>query len=119
VSPTRLFSAPKIRASALKPKGKALLTVATAAVLTASGLAVAALGVPAEAAPAATCPTSVGGGATVPFVEQEAECAATNGTQIGPDYTQASLASEASGRQAVQLTGQGQYVEFTLTAADN
>jgi hypothetical protein len=93
-----------------------------AALLSASGLAVAVLGAPAQAAPAApaaTCPTSVGGGASVPFVEQEAECAASNGTQIGPDYTQASLASEASGRQAVQLTGQGQYVDFTLTAPAN
>jgi hypothetical protein len=88
--------------------------------LTASGLAVAVLGAPAQAAPAAaTCPTTVSGGATVLFIEQEAECATSNGTQIGPDFTQASLASEASGRQAVQLTGQGQYVEFTLTAAAN
>ncbi|HEY4020594.1 MAG TPA: discoidin domain-containing protein [Pseudonocardiaceae bacterium] len=53
--------------------------------------------------------------------EEEAEGgnATTNGTKIGPDYTQASLASEASGRQAIQLTAQGQYVEFTLTAQAN
>ena len=59
-----------------------------------------------------------GSGATVPFVEQEAESASTNGSAIGPDYTQASLPSEASGRKAVTLNG-GQYVEFTLSAAAN
>ncbi|WP_235921428.1 discoidin domain-containing protein [Lentzea tibetensis] len=70
-----------------------------------------------QAAPAAS---AVGGnGATVPFVEQEAESAAHNGTKIGPDYTQASLASEASNRQAVTLDGGGEYVEFTLTRPAN
>ncbi len=55
------------------------------------------------------------------MTEEEAEGAnaTTNGTTIGPDYTQGSLASEASGREAVQLTAQGQYVEFTLTAQAN
>ena len=57
-------------------------------------------------------------GATVPFTSIEAENATTNGTKIGPDYTQATLASEASGRQAVSLTA-GQSVEFTLPAAAN
>ena len=51
--------------------------------------------------------------------EAEGSNATTNGTKIGPDYTQGDLASEASGRQAIQLTAQGQYVEFTLTAAAN
>jgi hypothetical protein len=60
-----------------------------------------------------------GNGATVPFTEYEAEAAATNGTKIGPDYTQASLPSEASGRQAVTLAGLGKYVEFTLTKPAN
>jgi parallel beta-helix repeat protein len=59
-----------------------------------------------------------GTGATVPFTEYEAEAAATNGTRVGPDYTQGTVASEASGRQAVSLAS-GQYVEFTLTAAAN
>jgi hypothetical protein len=53
------------------------------------------------------------------MTEYEAEAAQTNGTVIGPDYTQGDLASEASGRQAVQLTSQGQYVRFTLTAPAN
>ncbi|GAA1114102.1 glycosyl hydrolase family 28-related protein [Kitasatospora arboriphila] len=60
-----------------------------------------------------------GRGATVPFVEQEAEYAATNGTVIGPDRKYGALPSEASGRQAVALNGTGQYVEFTLTQPAN
>ncbi|WP_285746825.1 discoidin domain-containing protein [Lentzea sp. NBRC 105346] len=59
-----------------------------------------------------------GSGATVPFTEYEAETASHNGTKIGPDYTQASLASEASGRQAVTLNS-GNQVEFTLTRPAN
>ncbi|MEU6172051.1 discoidin domain-containing protein [Streptantibioticus parmotrematis] len=74
-----------------------------------------------HAKPAAAHPAAVTGGqgASVPFTEYEAENAATNGTVIGPDYTQGTVASEASGRKAVQLSGQGQYVEFTLTAPAN
>jgi F5/8 type C domain/Right handed beta helix region len=58
-------------------------------------------------------------GASTPFTTYEAENAATNGTKIGPDYTQGTVASEASGRQAVQLGSQGQFVEFTLTKPAN
>jgi parallel beta-helix repeat protein len=86
-----------------------------AAALAASGLTVLAGGTPAAAA---TCPTTASGGASVPFRTVEAECSATNGSAVGPDYTQASIASEASGRQAVRI-GTGQYVEFTLPAAAN
>ena len=86
-----------------------------AAALAASGLTVLAAGPPAAAA---TCPATASGGASVPFRTVEAECSATNGAAVGPDYTQASLASEASGRQAVRI-GNGQYVEFTLPAAAN
>lgn len=60
-----------------------------------------------------------GQGATVPFTTYEAENATTNGTVIGPDHTQGTVASEASGRKAVQLSGQGAYVQFTLTAPAN
>ncbi|GAA2691531.1 MULTISPECIES: discoidin domain-containing protein [Actinosynnema] len=60
-----------------------------------------------------------GSGASVPFVEHEAETAAHNGVVIGPDHTQGTLASEASGRRAVTLSGQGRHVEFTLTAPAN
>ncbi|GAA1890386.1 discoidin domain-containing protein [Streptomyces durmitorensis] len=57
-------------------------------------------------------------GATLPFTSVEAESATTNGTKIGPDYTQGTVASEASGRQAVRLAA-GQSVEFTLPKAAN
>ena len=60
-----------------------------------------------------------GTGATVPFTEYEAEAASTNGTIIGPSFAQGSLPSEASGREAVQLTASGQYVTFTLTSPAN
>ncbi|MGW7069257.1 discoidin domain-containing protein [Streptomyces sp. NPDC054855] len=57
-------------------------------------------------------------GATLPFTSVEAESATTNGTRVGPDYTQGTVASEASGRQAVRLAA-GQSVEFTLPKAAN
>lgn len=57
-------------------------------------------------------------GASLPFTSVEAEGATTTGTKIGPDYTQGTLASEASGRQAVRLTS-GQRVEFTAPQASN
>ncbi|MGY5006514.1 discoidin domain-containing protein [Streptomyces sp. 900105755] len=57
-------------------------------------------------------------GASLPFTSVEAESATTTGTKIGPDYTQGTLASEASGRQAVRLTS-GQRVEFTAPQASN
>ncbi|MER6226563.1 discoidin domain-containing protein [Streptomyces sp900105755] len=57
-------------------------------------------------------------GASLPFTSVEAEAATTTGTKIGPDYTQGTLASEASGRQAVRLTS-GQRVEFTAPQASN
>lgn len=73
---------------------------------------------PARSAPVVTRagldPALVAGrGARVPFLEQEAEHAHTNGTVIGPDRTAYTLPAEASGRSAVRLTP-GQYVEFTL-----
>ena len=59
-----------------------------------------------------------GTGASLGFTEYEAEAASTTGTRLGPDFTQGTVASEASGREAVQL-GAGQYVQFTLTSAAN
>ncbi|GIH08064.1 mycodextranase [Rhizocola hellebori] len=68
---------------------------------------------------AALDPALVAGrGASVSFLEQEAEKAATNGTVIGPDRTAYTLPAEASGRSAVKLLP-GQYVEFTLPQAAN
>jgi hypothetical protein len=52
-------------------------------------------------------------------VEYVAENGATNGRIVGPDRTFTTLASEASGRRAVLLEGQGEFVEFTLSAPTN
>src|SRR4029453_2041997 len=61
---------------------------------------------------------TAGRGASVRFVEQEAENAPTDGAVIGPDRSAYTLPAEASGRSAVKLTP-GQYVEFTLPRAAN
>ncbi|HEX4791625.1 MAG TPA: discoidin domain-containing protein [Actinospica sp.] len=83
----------------------------TATFLAAPALTLAASG----AAHAATTP-----GASVPFTEYLAATqGTTNGTVLPVDYQFGSLQAEATGRQAVELTGQGQYVSFTLTAAAN
>ena len=58
-------------------------------------------------------------GATVPWIEYEAEAASTNGSVLGPDRTFGTIASEASGRRAVRLDNVGQYVELTSTARAN
>ncbi|MFI6084755.1 glycosyl hydrolase family 28-related protein [Streptomyces sp. NPDC051217] len=96
----------------------AVLSVATAVAVAATGLTLVAptatAGPPAGPAPAAV----VAAGATLPFTSVEAESATTDGTAVGPDYTQGTLASESSGRRAVQLAA-GQSVEFTLPAAAN
>jgi hypothetical protein len=62
---------------------------------------------------------TAGRGATLPFVEHEAENVVFTGTVIGSNRSEGTLAGEASGRKAVQLTGAGQYVEFTLTQPAN
>ncbi|MDQ7806301.1 glycosyl hydrolase family 28-related protein [Amycolatopsis sp. A133] len=101
MSPSSVSSAPKNRFGAL-----------AAAVIAAAGLTIATV-------PAGNAALAAGRGATVPFLEQEAETAATNGSVIGPNRAAGTLAGEASGRKAVTLSGQGQYVEFTLTAPAN
>ncbi|HEY0934118.1 MAG TPA: mycodextranase, partial [Trebonia sp.] len=68
------------------------------------------------AAPAAV---TGGTGAKLPYAEVQAESSATNGTVIGPSYTQGQLADEASGRKAVTLQGSGKYVTFTTPVATN
>src|SRR5271170_464151 len=69
-----------------------------------------------------------GPGANVPWVTYEAESMTNNGgTIIGPpaqvvDLNAAvsnTIQMEASGGQAVELTGTGQYVELTAQAAAN
>ena len=45
----------------------------------------------------ATAPAAhAAAGASLPFTSVEAESATTTGTKIGPDYTQGTVASEAS-----------------------
>ncbi|MCX5411019.1 glycosyl hydrolase family 28-related protein [Streptomyces sp. NBC_00059] len=103
------------------------ITVAalTAAVVGLGALtgAPAAMGAEGQRAPApavtraALDPALVSGrGAEVPFAEQEAENATTNGTVIGPGRTAYTLPAEASGRKAVRLTP-GEHVAFTLPGA--
>lgn len=81
---------------------------AATAVALAAGLLVAVAPAPAHAA----------AGATLPFTSVEAESATHTGTRIGPDYSQGTLASEASGRQAVRLDA-GQRVTFSVPRAAN
>jgi hypothetical protein len=86
---------------------------------------------PAASTPAGSTPTGStataarsalsvpGRGATVPFTEYEAEAATTNGTVLAASRTAGTLASEASGRSAVTLSGRGRYVELTVGVAAN
>jgi len=86
-----------------------LRLLATVALLAAPLLAVV------TPAHAATTP-----GAPVPFTEYAAATASTtNGTVLPVNYEYGTLQAEATGRQAVELIGQGQYVSFTLTTAAN
>ncbi len=94
-----------------------LIALAGSTALLASGGALVAAA-PAWAAAAATSATG-GSGASLPYTEVQAENSATNGTVIGPSYTQGQLADEASYRKAVTLKGTGQYVTFTTPVATN
>ena len=89
-----------------------LIALAGSTALLASGGALVA------AAPAWAAATG-GSGANLPYTEVQAENSATNGTVIGPSYTQGQLADEASYRKAVTLKGTGQYVTFTTPVATN
>ncbi|MCK2239596.1 MULTISPECIES: discoidin domain-containing protein [unclassified Crossiella] len=93
-----------------------LAAALAAVVLTAATITVLSTPPSALAAPSADIPA--GFGASVPFTTYEAEAAATNGGAVGPDYTQGTVASEASGRRAVRLDP-GQHVEFTLAGQAN
>ncbi|MGC4792249.1 discoidin domain-containing protein [Micromonospora sp. DT178] len=100
---------------------RAGLAALTGTALAAASISVVALTTTATPARAAgLSPFDIPGrGATVPFVEQEAEEVAHTGTRIGPDRRYGTLPSEASGREAVTLDAVGEYVEFTLTAPAN
>jgi hypothetical protein len=58
-------------------------------------------------------------GATMPYDEYVASAQTSNGTVLAASRTFTSLASEATGRRAVQLSGTGQYVQFTLAHPAN
>ncbi|MFC1411699.1 carbohydrate-binding protein [Streptacidiphilus sp. N1-12] len=58
-------------------------------------------------------------GATVPYTEYTATTVQTNGTVLPASISYPSLQSEATARQAVQLTATGQYEQLTLTKPAN
>jgi hypothetical protein len=94
-----------------------LVSMAVAGVLAIASASVAAAATPVTRA--ALDPALVDGrGADVPFVEQEAENATTDGRLIGPGRTAYTLPAEASGRKAVKLAP-GQRVNFVLPKAAN
>ncbi|WP_328676101.1 choice-of-anchor D domain-containing protein [Streptomyces sp. NBC_00343] len=95
---------------------RALVWVVSTVMLAAVG--VFALAVP-PAAAASTATATGGSGASLPYVEVQAENSATNGSAIGPSYTAGQLADEASYRKATTLQGTGQYVTFTTPVATN
>ncbi|MEY9855869.1 hypothetical protein ABH935_001473 [Catenulispora sp. GAS73] len=64
-----------------------------------------------------TGPAAVG--ATVPYTEYVASTAQTNGTVLAASRSYPSIQSESTGRQAVQLTATGQYVQITLARPAN
>ncbi|MFJ6212207.1 choice-of-anchor D domain-containing protein [Streptomyces sp. NPDC092296] len=97
----------------MRNPGRAIALGGTTALLAAAGIV-------ASAAQPAWAATATGGsGASLPYVEVQAENSATNGTVIGPSYTQGQLADEASYRKAVTLQGSGKYVTFTTPVATN
>ena len=60
-----------------------------------------------------------GAGASLPYVEIQAENAATTGTVLPVTYTYNTVGGEASGRRAVTLDAVGEFVEFTLPSSAN
>ena len=101
-------------AAAIRQLRRLTVWTGTAALL--AGGAVAVTG--ATVASAATGATG-GNGANLPYVEVLAQNSATNGTVIGPSYSQGQLADEAVGREAVTLQGSGKFVTFTTPVATN
>ncbi|MEU9446814.1 discoidin domain-containing protein [Streptomyces sp. NPDC048304] len=95
----------------LRTLRRAVALGGTSALLAATGVLL--------AAPSAWAAATGGSGAALPYVEVQAESAATNGSVIGPSYTQGQLADEASYRKAVTLQGAGKHVTFTTPVATN
>ncbi|WP_037908913.1 choice-of-anchor D domain-containing protein [Actinacidiphila yeochonensis] len=101
---------------ALRALRRAVAVGGTTAVLAAGGV----LALTGQPATAATPAVATGGsGASLPYVEVQAENSATNGTVIGPSFAYGQLADEASYRKAVTLQGGGKYVTFTTPVATN
>jgi alpha-1,3-glucanase-like protein len=70
--------------------------------------------------PSAPAPLPAAGrGASVPWIEYEAEDGRSTGTLLGPDRTFGQFAAESSGRRAVRLDATGQYVEFAASRVAN
>lgn len=75
--------------------------------------------------PPPSCNPTPSQGANVPYQEYEAENATTNGTVIGPSRAVNdpnvfnSIAGESSGREAVKLSGTGQYVQFATSCVSS
>ncbi|WP_234343317.1 choice-of-anchor D domain-containing protein [Streptomyces sp. NRRL F-5123] len=92
---------------------RAVAITGTTALLTGGGLL--ALG----SSPAYAAGATGGSGASLPYVEVQAESSATNGAVIGPSWAAGQLADEASYRKAVTLSGSGKYVTFTTPVATN
>ncbi len=100
--------------------GGAVLLASGLAAGTVSAASAASTAPAAGAGPAAAAAAATGGsGASLPYTEVQAESEPTNGSVVGPSYTQGQLADEASGRKAVTLKGSGQYVTFTTPVATN
>src|ERR1039457_567297 len=111
----------EIRPSAAKEQQvfQSIRAVRRTLALAASAASLVVAGVAAVAVQPASAAATGGSGASLPYAEVQAENSATNGTVIGPSYTQGQLADEASGRKAVTLQGSGQSVTFTTPVATN
>jgi hypothetical protein len=71
-------------------------------------------------APISTAANPAGSrGASLPWLEYEAETGKTNAAILAPDRKFGTLASESSGRSAVRLDKTGQYVQLKTRAAAN
>jgi alpha-1,3-glucanase-like protein/List-Bact-rpt repeat protein/HYDIN/CFA65/VesB family protein len=58
-------------------------------------------------------------GATVPWITYEAENMTNTGTVLGPSYAGNDVPSESSGRQCVQLSTNGAFMQFTAQTNAN
>ncbi|HEY3868728.1 MAG TPA: glycosyl hydrolase family 28-related protein [Actinocrinis sp.] len=113
-TPGRREAGPARRAGRAAGLGLAAFSLAAAGVfaLVSAGTATAA-----SSAPLSSFDPAYDAGAHIPGMAEYLAVgpnARTDGSVIGPDYTQGTLASEAVGREAVQLTAAGQYVQFTV-----